>query len=184
MRYRFFLCAFACLPGAPALAQEMRYGWCEIDGAVVALSGLMEQPKGASDEPIERAFAQATGQSLDARHGCWFYYKSPTEAESYFSQRKYVIETREKKPFRLTGWVGPYGISGEPAPKPGGTFLTVEDSGGKLAADQLRDAVLRAQRDEAATRARMIANTARQRADMQAKLDRFFEDMRKRGSAQ
>jgi hypothetical protein len=164
----------------------MRYGWCEIDGGAAdhMLSGLMQQPKGTSDDAYERAFAQAIGQNLDQGHRCWFYYSSPTEAQSYFKQRQYVIESNEKKSFKLTGWVGPYGINGEPAPESSGAYLTIEDSGGKAAGDQLRDAVLRAQRDEAAARARVIANTARQRADMQAKLDRYFEEMRKRGSAQ
>jgi hypothetical protein len=162
----------------------MRFGWCETEAGNTdyVLSGLMQQPKGTSNQAYEAAFAAAIG--TDRRINCWFYYSTPTEAKGKFEQRQYVIRTEEKKPFRLSGWVGPYGIAGQPAVKPSGVNLTVESAGQKQAADQLRDAVLRAQRDEAAQRAKAIANTARQRADMQAKLDKFFEEMRKRGRAQ
>lgn len=46
------------------------------------------------------------------------------------------------------------------------------------------EAVLQSQRDDAAARAKQIADTARNRAEMQLKLNKFFEELRKRGSAQ
>lgn len=45
-------------------------------------------------------------------------------------------------------------------------------------------AVLQSQRDDAAARAKQVADTARNRAEMQLKLNKFFEELRKRGSAQ
>ena len=177
----------ALVVATPASAAEMRYGWCEIDGGPADhnLSGLMEQPRGSADEPIERAFAAGTGLNPDNGHRCWFYYSSPTEAESYFEQRQYVIESNEKKTFKLTGWTGPYAIASKPEPKPSGAFLTVEsDTGAKDAARTQEEQELQAQRDGAAALAKRIVDTARAEAETKAKLAKFFDEMRKRGSAQ
>ena len=177
----------ALIVAAPASAAEMRYGWCEIDGGPAdhSLSGLLQQPKGSADDPIERAFAAETGLNLDNGRRCWFYYSSPTEAKSYFEQRQYVIQNNEKKNFKLTGWTGAYGITSEQEPKASGAFLTVEsDTGAKDARRTQEARELQAQRDGAAALAKRIADTARADARTKAQIAKFFEEMRKRGSAQ
>ena len=176
----------ALIVAAPASAAENRYGWCEIDGGPAdhSLSGLMQQPKGSSDEPYERAFAAGTGLNPDNGHRCWFYYSSPTEANSYFKQRQHVIQN-EHKSFNLTGWTGPYGITSQPEAKASGAYLTVEtDTSAKDARRIQEQRELQAQVDGAAVLAKRIADTAREMAKIKADLAKFFEEMRKRGSAQ
>jgi hypothetical protein len=177
----------ALVLAAPASAAEMRYGWCEIDGGPAGsnLSGLLQQPKGSSDEPYERAFAAGTGLNPNNGHRCWFYYSSPSEAKSYFERRQRVIQEEEKKTVGLTGWTGPYGVASEPGEKASGPYLTVESDVG--ASDDRRtqeDRELQAQRDGAAALAKRVSDTARADAKIKAQLAKFFEELKKRGSAQ
>jgi hypothetical protein len=66
-----------------------------------------------------------------------------------------------------------------------GGYLTVITDTSLIEAGKKQEALeLQAQRDEAASLAKRIADTARDRADVQAKLSKLFEEMRKRGSAQ
>lgn len=68
------------------------------------------------------------------------------------------------------------------APTPG---LTVKTDTSLIDARKKWDeAVLQSQRDDAAARAKQVADAARGKAEMQAKLAKLFEAMRKRGSAQ
>jgi len=68
---------------------------------------------------------------------------------------------------------------------PPGAYLTVKsDNSAAQSADQATDAMLQAQRDGAAALAKRIADTARNEADIKAKLAKLKEELRKRGNKQ
>jgi len=72
-----------------------------------------------------------------------------------------------------------------PVPKSSVGYLTIKsDTSLTDARKEYEQAVLKAQRDDAAARAKQVADTARNQVEMKAKLDKFFEQLRKRGSAQ
>jgi len=188
MRYR--LLAIGALGLAIAAPARADYGWCTIkkDGsydtyisAVVDIGSSPDAYATVLTGRFGREFQQYVGQfETIVREPDCISSKRLSDAEEM--NRRYNINPGEEI---RTNWRGGWPAPSEGASSAkGGAHLTIEEAGPTVAADQLRDAVLRAQRDEAAARAKEIANTARQRADMQAKLDKFFEDMRKRGRAQ
>ena len=189
MQLRLFALGLSTVAFAtPAYAD---YGWCTIqrDGnydtyisAVVDIGTTPDAHRVVLTERFGREFQTYVGQfeTIVREPDC---HSSKRLSDAEDMNRRYASDYGEEI---RTNWRGGWPAPGESgATAAGGAHLTVKyDVGAIQAADRLRDAVLRAQRDEAAARARTIANTARQRADMQAKLDKFFEEMRKRGSAQ
>lgn len=167
------------------------YGWCTIqrDGnydtyisAVVDIGTTPDAHSVVLSQRFGREFQTYVGQfETNVREPDCHSSKKLSDAEDM--NRRYATSVGEEI---RTNWRG-----GWPAPADSGAtsaagpHLTVkDDASASQAPDRIRDAVLRAQRDEAAARAKQIASTARQRADMQGKLDKFFEEMRKRGRAQ
>jgi ribosomal protein L24E len=77
---------------------------------------------------------------------------------------------------------------GAPAPTPpkpsGPGVLVIEDNGIAARTKAWEDTVLQAQRQEAATRAKQVAETARSSAKHKVELARVFEEMCKRGNKQ
>ena len=65
-----------------------------------------------------------------------------------------------------------------------GPYLTVKNVAGTGSAKGADEAILKAQRDSAAALAQRIAATARAKAETQAQLAKFFEDLKRRGRAQ
>lgn len=188
---RLLVAGFATMAPISA-AQAGNYGWCEITvrgGNPYYQTGVLEFPEGKSQAAENEfgAFARANFDSSIDWHGeCWPFYSSPRDAKSHLEQRKSVIENDEHKSVRHTDWTGGYDPS-DPVPEPtsSGPYLTVKTDTGLIdARKKWEQAVLQSQRDDAAARAKQIADTARDRADMQVKLDKMFEAMRKRGSAQ
>jgi hypothetical protein len=180
---------------ASAHAAENRYGWCEIktsDDGAYYMSGIVQVPRGAGDVlyALETEFANFARQSFASvsPHAaeCWINYRSPTEGKSYQKTRQNVITTQEHRAFTATGWTGRYAAVEEaPEPSRSGPFLTVKTDTGAIDARKTQDAMeLQAQRDQAASIAKRISDTARNRADMQAKVAKFLDELRKRGSAQ
>jgi hypothetical protein len=186
-----WVAAFATLAPISA-AQAGNYGWCEITdrgGNPYYQTGVLEFPEGKSEaaENEFAAFARANFDSSIDWHGeCWPFYSSPRDAKSHLEQRKSVIENDEHKSVRHTDWTGGYDPS-EPVPEPNssGPYLTIKKDTSLIDARKKQEALeLQAQTDQAASIAKRVADTARSRADMQAKLAKLFEEMRKRGSAQ
>ena len=188
---RLGVALFATLAPISAV-QAGNYGWCEITvrgGDPYYQTGVLEIPRGKSDQ-AEREFGEFAranfDSSIDWGGSCWFYYSSPQDAKSHLAQRKLVIKDDEHKSVRHTDWTGGYNPS-EPIPEPirSGAYLTIKkDTSLADAGKEYEQAVLKAQRDDAASRAKQIADAARDRVGMQVKLDKLFEAMRKRGSAQ
>jgi len=182
----FGISIFAFVPLAHA-----DYGWCTIqrDGtydtyisAVVDIGTTPDAHRAVLTERFGREFQTYVGQlETVVREPDCHSSKRLSDAEDM--NRRYATSVGEEI---RTNWRGGWPAPSESgATSAAGPHLTVkDDASAKQAPDRIRDAVLRAQRDEAAARAKQIANTARQRADMQGKLDKFFEEMRKRGRAQ
>ena len=175
-----------CLISMPAQAAEKTtYGWCERREPtdIYRMSGLMQKSPSTSTVDIENAFRASLGTEESVT--CWFYYSSPSEGEDYFNRRQYVITTEEKRQFTVTGWTGPYAITGKPAPKPAGAALTVEAAPvAQPNAEAAARAAIIAQRREVDARVGAAARAAQADAEYQAKLSKFFEELRRRGRAQ
>lgn len=176
------LAILSCTASVPAIAQEFSYGWCEVDdgNGTYRMSALLQTPKKGSSDPVKRAFESSLGTSQRAE--CWLYYSSPSDAKSHFGQRQYVITSQEKKRTSLTGWTGPYAVTGEPAAPPSGAYLTVTETS---VTEPGWDAKVReGQRRDAAGRIRAAAGTEKMRQESQAALAKLLAELRKRGSAQ
>lgn len=166
-------------------AEDTDYGWCETRDAAgtYQMSGLMQKPESVPSSSIEDAFRAFLGSMESVQ--CWFYYSRPTEGEDYFEKRQYVIETEEKKRFALTGWTGPYGVTGKAPAKPSGATLTIKGAEDPAqAAEQSARQILDAQRQAADASAKAAANAARANSEYQEKLSEFFAELRRRGRAQ
>jgi len=183
----------ATLPASVAQAAENRYGWCEIkgrNGGAYYQSEIMQIPSGSdASYALQKeftAFARSLDGSMDYSGECWTFYSSVSDAKYHLYLRKESIQNDEHATIQPTGWTGGHDVTdAAPEPTKSGPYLTVKtDTSGIDARKKWEQAVLQSQRDDAAARAKQIADTARDRADMQVKLDKMFEAMRKRGSAQ
>jgi hypothetical protein len=164
---------------APAIAEPWK---CELNHPDATV--LTQRPFDVSPGQLEKAGFTSDNVQVEfqarvkAAYGIEFihnYYgcgPAPDDWDDYLKKRPNA---------KLLDW--------KPSFLPGSEAgLTVEDVA--PVTDAARDrttyeqALLKAQRDEAAARAKQIADTARDRADIKAKIAKLFEEMRKRGRAQ
>ena len=109
---------------------------------------------------------------------------SLSSSESRLSWFKYNNQDHRWIPTDFTGGF-PKATSASRDSGSSGPYLTVKRAPESAdAAKTLNEAILKAQRDGAAALAKRIAVTARAQAENQAQMAKFFEEMRKRGSAQ
>jgi hypothetical protein len=192
-------CALAAvLVALPASAEaaETSYGWCEIQGLhgdpyyQSAILQIPHDDDAVSFHALTDEFTAFGHQSLgvpeELTASCWMYYDSISDAEYHLYLRKESIEKDEHKSIQSIGWTGSHAATKAAAePSRSGPYLTVKTDTSLIAARKKQEALeLQAQRDQAASLAKRISDTARYRADMMAKRAKFFEELRKRGSAQ
>ena len=166
-------------------AEDLDYGWCETPDAAgtYQMSGLMQKAESVASSSVEDAFRAFLGSTESVQ--CWFYYSRPTEGQDYFEKRQYVIESEEKRRFRLTGWTGAYGVTVKVPVKPSGTSLTIKSTENPAqAAAESAASILDAQRQAADASAKAAASAARANSEYQSQLAKFFSERRRRGRAQ
>jgi len=198
----------AVILGAASQAHAELSGWCfgtAKDQSTFVTPVISLPPRSAEDDFTEWLEAK-TGKSIGIAY-C-YGYDSRAEAETEHAASLQHMYGSGVNVTLVSGYSAP-GLGGsQPASssrpispsvstrpkasnatrsKSGGSggYLTVESNTDLIdARKKWEQAVLQSQRDDAAARAKQIADAARDRADMQVKLDKLFEAMRKRGSAQ
>ena len=182
----WLLGGFLLVSGAPA--QAGHWVWCEVSVGVVGDYKLYVTP--VVDFEADPSFIERKGPAEallgDRIADC---YHSSTKEEGEVKRDKYTAPTRAAGVEIVTWNVDAPAKERNTKPRPtsvsGAGHLTVKiDTSLIDARKKYEQAVLQAQRDDAASRAKQIADTARDRAETKAKLDKLFEEMRKRGSAQ
>ena len=109
---------------------------------------------------------------------------SLSRSESRLDWFKYNNQNHQWIPTDFTGGF-PKATSASRDADASGSYLTVKNGSGSADAAKAADeAILKAQRDSAAALAQRIAATARAKAETQAQLAKFFEDLKRRGRAQ
>lgn len=108
---------------------------------------------------------------------------SLSSSESRLNWFKYNNQNQQWIPTDFTGGF-PKATDASRDSNASGPYLTVKKDTAPADAKARDEAILKAQRDGAAALAKRIADTARAQAENQAQMAKFFEEMRKRGSAQ
>lgn len=179
-------------------AMAKQYGWCEVskrissDGYEYHLSAIVEVPESPSAlGDFKNDFGRAFQQYVKATYTSEAWDLDCFARNTLSAARDYVeLEIRANPGFRFhrTEWRG-----GQPAPTEappernagGRAVLTVKKDTGAAGAAGAWDEQAREQlRKEARDRAATIAKAAQADAEMKAKIQKFFDDMKKRGSAQ
>lgn len=145
--------------------------------------GLSESASGDLGDAFE-AYLNSTHPEGDSWDATCDVESSLHGSQSRLSWFKYNNREYRWIPTDFTGGF-PKATDASSDSEESGAYLTVKTEAGLADAAAARDAaILQAQRDEAAALAQRVANTARAQAENQALLAKYFEEMRKRGSAQ
>ena len=179
MRIFLVAAAFSFLASSLSAPAAARYGHCYVE---------TEDPRPVSDildfgEDLEhflaakQAFAAIYGRKAD----CETTRSTPSEAESF---KRQIIEVNNLRVVE-TGWTGSYGAGGTPAASsPGGAFISVKENGRQKQIDAWENQLLQMRREQAATKARMIALTAESAAEHARIMAKVIAEMKKRGNKQ
>jgi hypothetical protein len=195
-KYRVLLAVGLICLSVPS--QAKRVGWCEVrmenaPGGSKYFSGLVEVGDSQQDFLTFRdeTFGPAFQQYVKGLQG---YAVAPScgtarTLEEAQSDMERTIQANPTMTFRKTDWSGDFtraSGSEKRDDEPANALIVRGPSADEIAAQEAKDAQreLEGQRAMAASVAKRVAEDARLKAETQAKIAKFMDEAKKRGSAQ